>query len=155
MMSKEASTPSISPSLFSCHGLNALRQCVEVLAALPADCREVPRGFLAKCQAAAAGTIGNAVLPGERLEIILFDVDLSADILPTPTLQQVEAGERPCLNFFPSVHGKKGPASTYELGLDINEPRTPTSITVAVYTQDKEIRHAFILLHNLQNTFDF
>ena len=95
---------SMSPSRNS---LNASGKRIEVFRALLANSRNLSCGFFAQRLAAAPGAIMHAAPLGQNVKISLLDMDLRANVCPSPISGQLKTGQDPSFQFLPSILCKK------------------------------------------------
>ena len=89
-------------------GFQPLGQGVEVLGTFLADRTDSPCGLFCERFTATTGGISHATLSSKRLKVFFLDMDFFAYIYPIPTSRQIQAGQYPGFNLFPSILGKEG-----------------------------------------------
>ena len=102
-------------------GFESLGKGVEILGALLSDRAYSACGFASEGIAATAKAIGDAALLCQNVKVIFLDMNLCANVRPTPIMRQVQARENPSLDLFPSVLSQENPL-TSELRLELVEP---------------------------------
>ena len=127
--------------------LKALGKIVEILSALLPDCRHPARRLLAETLATTTGRVGQTSLLSQRLEVAFLDVNLGANVSPTPTIRQIpQSGEGPSFDLLPCIHGKQ--TAVFKRLLQLVEPVATRRVAVPVHAQDEDVGHSAILAHD-------
>ncbi len=108
-----------------------------------------PRRFFCQRFPPATGSSADSSSLNDFVEVTFLDLNLSANIRPTPSVWQFKPRQNPGFQFFPRILRQKN-TPLAKLLLDGSQSIASLQMAIAINAQDKDPRHTVVLFEYLR-----